>query len=1353
MLTSTRYYSNRLRRFSTAWAILMCLLLTGFMPTPVKAQLGSRVVVGYFHNWNASQAPYIRLRDVNTKYNVINIAFAVPVSHGDMTMTFAPVQQSKAEFIADIRALQAQGRRVQISIGGADAPVELHTTADRDKFVSSMKTIIAEYGFDGYDIDLEGTSVILNSGDADFKNPTTPKINNLISASREIVNYFRGQGKNFWLTAAPETQYVQGGYGYYGTAFGGYLPVLYGLRDLLNFVHVQYYNTGSQVALDEKIYSQGTADFIVAMTDMLLKGFPVARNMANVFPALREDQVAFGLPATNTGAAPAGGYVAPAQVYQALNYLIKGIAYGGQYTTSKSYPNLRGIMTWSVNWDKTQGDAFANSYYSYFSGLGGNTLPTVSITSPVNNASFSPGATVTIAANASDGDGSVSKVEFFQNGAKLGEDTSSPYSYSWSNVAAGSYTLTAKATDNLGGATTSAGVSISVTSGSNIPPTVSITSPSNGATFTAPASITISANAADADGSVSKVEFYNGSTKLGEDTSSPYTYAWSNVPSGAYALTAIATDNLNASTTSTVVSLTVTGSSDNCSGVAQYVENGGYAAGSVVKNAGSKYECKPWPYSGWCNGAAWAYGPGTGMHWQDAWTLVSSCSGLQAESLVTLTDLPATTAVAAAATDFKVVGYMPSWSGSASAIQYSKVTHINYAFIRPTTTGGLTAVDNAQKLRDIVSLAHANGVKVGIAIGGWSDLNNTDFQTMAANASYRSNFINNVISFINTYQLDGVDLDWEYPVEGQDPANFSTLMTELGNAMHSRGKFLTAAVSAQGYYANGVLSGVFNAVDFLNIMVYDGGSGADHSPYSYAISSLNYWQGRGLPASKTVLGVPFYARPSWKSFATLVAEGANPNSDTYNGDYFNGISTIKQKTNLAFDRGLGGMMIWELSQDATGSNSLLSAIKQVVDERNGSGTTQSPYGGTVRTIPGKIEAEHYDLGGQGVAYNDLSAGNSGSAFRSDNVDLEASTDAGTGYNVGWVQAGEWLEYTVNVATAGSYSLEVRVAATAAGNSFHIELDGVNVSGTITVPNTTGWQTWQSVTVTTTSLTAGQKVLRIVMDTGDFNLNYVNFSSSTSNPPPSVGITSPATGATYTAPATLTINASASDNGSVTKVEFFQGSTKLGEDTSSPYAYTWSNVTAGVYSITAKATDNGGATATSSAVNITVNTSTGGCGGAPQYVENGGYVAGSQVQNAGGLYQCREWPYSGWCNGAAWAYGPGTGTYWQDAWTLVASCSPQTLAAAEVSTEETDGIVIYPNPGASNKQQTVTFTFGAGAGDVTVQLKTADGNNLYSRQYPDIGKNLNVELPALPPGLYLLRIEGEQRTWVRRYIIK
>jgi len=153
---------------------------------------------------------------------------------------------------------------------------------------------------------------------------------------------------------------------------------------------------------------------------------------------------------------------------------------------------------------------------------------------------------------------------------------------------------------------------------------------------------------------------------------------------------------------------------------------------------------------------------------------------------------------------------------------------------------------------------------------------------------------------------------------------------------------------------------------------------------------------------------------------------------------------------------------------------------------------QSPFGGTVRNIPGKIEAEHYDLGGQGIAYNDLTAGNSGNTFRTDDVDVQTTTDTGGGHNIGFVQAGEWLEYIVNVTSSGTYTLEARVSATSVGKTFHVELNGQNISGTITVPNTGNYQTFQTISVTTPSLTAGLKTMRIVMGASSFNVNYLNF---------------------------------------------------------------------------------------------------------------------------------------------------------------------------------------------------------------------------------------------------------------------
>jgi hypothetical protein len=189
-----------------------------------------------------------------------------------------------------------------------------------------------------------------------------------------------------------------------------------------------------------------------------------------------------------------------------------------------------------------------------------NAAPGAALTQPANGATFTAPATVSLAASATDSDGTVSKVEFFNGSAKLGEDTTAPYAYDWTGVAPGSYTLTARATDNLGATTTSTASTITVTtSNPNLLPSASITSPADAATFPWHPTITITATASDSDGSVQKVEFFrdNGATKLGEDTSAPYSYRWKNVPSGTQRLVVRATDNRGAVGASATVTITV----------------------------------------------------------------------------------------------------------------------------------------------------------------------------------------------------------------------------------------------------------------------------------------------------------------------------------------------------------------------------------------------------------------------------------------------------------------------------------------------------------------------------------------------------------------------------------------------------------------------------------------------------------------------------------------------------------------------------------------------------------------------------------------------------------------------------
>ncbi|MGW6834140.1 chitinase [Streptomyces sp. NPDC054949] len=343
---------------------------------PGNPGLPAHALVGYLHASFANGSGYVRMADVPASWDVINLAFGEPtsVTSGDIRFSLCPVSEcpnveSVAEFKAAIKAKQAAGKKVLISIGGQNGQVQLGTTAARDTFVSSVSKIIDEYGLNGLDIDFEGHSLSLATGDTDFRAPTTPVIVNLISAVKTLKAKY---GPDFVLTMAPETFFVQLGHQYYGSGpwggqdprAGAYLPVIHALRDDLTLLHVQDYNSGSILGLDNQYHSMGGADFHIAMTDMLLTGFPVAGNTARVFPALRPEQVAIGLPATTNAG---NGHTSPAEVNKALNCLTKKTDCG-TYQTHGTWPALRGLMTWSINWDRFGGWEFSRNFDGYFGG-------------------------------------------------------------------------------------------------------------------------------------------------------------------------------------------------------------------------------------------------------------------------------------------------------------------------------------------------------------------------------------------------------------------------------------------------------------------------------------------------------------------------------------------------------------------------------------------------------------------------------------------------------------------------------------------------------------------------------------------------------------------------------------------------------------------------------------------------------------------------------------------------------------------------------------------------------------------------------------------------------------------------
>ena len=210
--------------------------------------------------------------------------------------------------------------------------------------------------------------------------------------------------------------------------------------------------------------------------------------------------------------------------------------------------------------------------------------------------------------------------------------------------------------------------------------------------------------------------------------------------------------------------------------------------------------------------------------------------------------------------------------------------------------------------------------------------------------------------------------------------------------------------------------------------------------------------------------------------------------------------TTVRKSGVALN---GGKQVWRLVMDANGATSAVGNFNYIRVTPSAAG---SPYGGTAVGLPGTIQAENFDTGAAGVAYVDTTAGNSGGKYRTTDVDIESSADSGGGYDVGWVAAGERLNYSVNVSTAGTYDIDVRVASPGAGGTFHIEVNGVDKTGRLTVPNTGGWQTWTTVRKSAVTLSAGAQLWRLVMDSNGAttgavgNFNYIRVTAQAASTP-------------------------------------------------------------------------------------------------------------------------------------------------------------------------------------------------------------------------------------------------------------
>ncbi|WP_413103063.1 chitinase [Streptomyces sp. Inha503] len=279
-------------------------------------------VTGYWQNFNNGAAVQ-KLREVQGQYDIIAVAFADATGTPgavDFTLDPATGYGSEQQFKDDIKAKQAAGKSVVISIGGQNGTVSINDSTSANNFANSVYALMREYGFNGVDIDLE------NGLNATYM---TQALRSLSAKA----------GSGLVITMAPQTIDMQ-------STSNAYFQTALNIKDILTVVNMQYYNSGSMLGCDGKVYSQGSVDFLTALACIQLEG------------GLSPSQVGLGLPASTRGAG--SGYVSPTVVNNALDCLARGTNCGS-FKPSRTYPGLRGAMTWSTNWDATAGNAWSNA--------------------------------------------------------------------------------------------------------------------------------------------------------------------------------------------------------------------------------------------------------------------------------------------------------------------------------------------------------------------------------------------------------------------------------------------------------------------------------------------------------------------------------------------------------------------------------------------------------------------------------------------------------------------------------------------------------------------------------------------------------------------------------------------------------------------------------------------------------------------------------------------------------------------------------------------------------------------------------------------------------------------------------
>ena len=983
--------------------------------------------------------------------------------------------------------------------------------------------------------------------------------------------------------------------------------------------------TGLTAGKDYEWYA--TANDGTSVATSSTRRFTTAANTApTVAITAPVNNASYTAPGAFTLTADAGGSIARVEFYQGGTKL-------GEDTTAPYEQSVSGLLVGSYSFTAVAVDTNGQATLSAVVNVTVNASlpPVVALTAPTAGATYDALASINLTADATDPDGSVTLVEFFNGATKLGEDSSAPYTFNWTDVITGSYSLTAKATDNATSAATSAAVAISVTNVDNVAPTVAITAPTNGSSAAPGVSLGLTATASDTDGIISKVEFFDGATLLGEDTSAPFTFTVAALATGAHTFTAKATDNDAGTTTSSVVNVT-----------------GDPAMWAYSQNFDSMGTSGTTPPSGWSMRIGTTSSSGNAV-WTDSngilaagvATLAANANALTATTTPSANNNNGYNAAASAGnTSNRVLATAPTtFEGIAAQLSLTNgsgaalsAIRIGYDIIRYTAVGTANelpgywlfySLDNGTTwtnasvlnptLANVPNTAGTTTVPTTtVALSG----------TWAANTTILFRWVDDNAVATSPDQIIGLDnVSITVPqaaptVALTAPANNATLALPGPINLTATAADANGTVTKVEFFAGATKLG--EDTDNTDSTYQFAWSGAISGPYVLTAKATDNNAATTTSAAVNIT----VTNPSNLAPAVAISSPANnalvpassltisaTASDTdglvSKVEFFKGATKLGEDTSAPFAFTWVGVPV--------GSHSLTA----VATDNDGGVTTSAAIAVTataftdVTTIARGATWKYFDQGAdQGTTWKDSAFDDS--AWASGAAELGYADSPVTVLRQGpdgQTSVTKFITYyfrkTFTVADASQViGLQANLLR---DDGAVIYLNGVEVArsnmvaGAVTyltpsetIVSNADETTYFPLFLPASALVTGTNVIAVSIHQRDNTSSDLSFDMDLittlagGNELPVVGIISPANNATFFPGASIPITATATDgDGTITKVEFFNGATKLGEDLTSPYEFTINNATAGTYTLTARATDDFGSTATSAVITATV----------------------------------------------------------------------------------------------------------------------------------------------------------------------